>query len=562
MNKVKIFTMLALAAVATPMAGSAQEARPVMSKVTAATVFLQGAELTSTATLTLRKGTGEVSIEGLSPDIDVNSIRINIGGGVVVSSREFSIDYLSSVRGPDGTPRLRMLRDSIDIYTAACEKTDADIEINSDMQSYLTTGIAKNVSGSEAGLGIDELRQTMDYFKSKSEEILTAGRELKRRREKLYEALTRVSNQYNEESGRGGRTSGVLKLSLTAPSAGTFTATITCFTPSARWSPYYDINAFASDRPVTIASRSRVSQTTGLDWQNVRLSLSTATPSNGRVAPLFSTWFLREQQLPMPVARAAAMQNSVSYDMDEEVIQDMVVVGYGTQRKAELTGAAAAPVPTPTIYDHITTSTGALDMVYNIDLPYTIPGNGREQAIDLATAQAPAEYKYYCAPRLDGATYLVAEIAEPEKLGLLSAPAGITYDGTWVGDTWIDASSTQEKLTLSLGIDKRVSVTRELQREFSSTRTTGSTTEQTFTWNITVRNNQTRPVNMVLKDQYPTSTDRNITVTLDTKTTTPWTANIPETGVVTWEGEMAAGEVRSHTFSYTVKYPRGMNLDL
>jgi hypothetical protein len=44
--------------------------------------------------------------------------------------------------------------------------------------------------------------------------------------------------------------------------------------------------------------------------------------------------------------------------------------------------------------------------------------------------------------------------------------------------------------------------------------------------------------------------------------TTPPTANIPDTGVVTWESELAAGQVREYMFSYTVKYPKEMDLNL
>jgi uncharacterized protein (TIGR02231 family) len=147
-------------------------------------------------------------------------------------------------------------------------------------------------------------------------------------------------------------------------------------------------------------------------------------------------------------------------------------------------------------------------------------------------------------------------------LGLLSAPANVTYDGTYIGETLIDAGSTQEKLTLTLGTDKRVAVTRELAREFSATKAIGGNTEQTFTWRITVRNGQTKPVTMVLKDQYPTSTDKSIVVTLDTRATTPWSTNREDLGVVTWESTLAPGEVRVHTLSYTVKHPREMQLDM
>jgi uncharacterized protein (TIGR02231 family) len=243
---------------------------------------------------------------------------------------------------------------------------------------------------------------------------------------------------------------------------------------------------------------------------------------------------------------------------------EVVVVGYGTSKRKNITGAVAdaAPAPAPTMYDFVTTTESAVNVTYNIDLPYSIPGNGKQQNIDLATKETPAVYKYYCAPKLDGATYLIAEVADWEKLDLLSGPANITYDGTYIGETHIDAGATQEKLTLTLGTDKRVNVTRELVREFNAPRSVGSTTEQTFTYKLTVRNSRTAPVYMVLKDQYPVSTDKNIAVTLDTRATTPFTADKEDVGVVTWEGEMAAGEVRTHTFSYTVKYPKGMRLNL
>ncbi len=522
MKKVSIITALVLAAL-TVMAARAQQSKPALARATSATVFLQGAELTRTASLNLKKGTNEVTIEGLSSDIDQNSLRINIGGGVVVSAHEYSIDYLSSARAP--VARLKMLSDSIFIYREQLARIDADIKINTAMQGYLETGIAKNVSGSEAGLAIDELRGAMDYYKAKSEEIHISGHKLALRRLAVNATLTRLNNQLKEESGGGDKTSGVLRLNLTAPSAGAFPVTIVYYTPSAGWTPYYDINASASDSPVTVTAPSRLNQTTGLDWTNVRLTLSTASPSSGKVAPLFQTWFLRERPAytPMPAPRAA--QNSISYEMADmsEMSVDEIVVPPGVVSRAPLTGAA--PEPAPTIYDYVSTVAGALNVTYNIDLPYTIPGNGKEQTIDLVTKETPADYKYYCAPRLDGATYLIAEISNWEELELLSAPAGITYDGTYIGETYIDASSTQEKLALTLGTDKRVSVTRELAREFNAPRAVGSSTEQTFTYRITVRNSQTRPVQMVLKDQYPTSTDKSITVTLDTKNTTPWTAN-------------------------------------
>jgi uncharacterized protein (TIGR02231 family) len=571
MRTVRIFAAIALVAmVGGANIAAAQDApKPVSSRVTAATVFLHGAELTQTARLTLPRGASEISIEGLSPVVASNSIRINIGGGVVVSSHEFSTDFLAEPAA--ASSRVKMLHDSIAIYTARIDRTDVDLKVNSKAQVLLDSGISKSVSGSEAGLGVDELKKTMDYHRTKSEELLSQAIQLNTKKDELTAALERVTNQYEEESGTAQKSSGVLRLNLSAPAAGTFTATITYFTPRASWSPYYDINAASPARPITFAARSRVSQTTGIDWTNVRLTLSTSLPSNGKVAPLFSTWFLSERVSAASRARGmstpAAAQNAYSYDVVKNETQ--IATEYSFDEFSE---DFAVEVPSvaeefavddmPSIYDHVTTADNVLNVTYDIDLPYTIPGNGKERNVDLERKEATAGYKFYCAPRLDGATYLLAEIADPETLGLLSAPANITYDGTYIGKTWIDADNTKEKLALTLGTDKRVSVTRELMKQFSSTKSLGGNTEQTFTWRITVRNNQTRPVDMVLKDQYPISTDKSITVALDEKTTTPWSVNKSETGVVTWEDSLAAGEVRTYTFSYTVKYPKDMILNL
>lgn len=122
-------------------------------------------------------------------------------------------------------------------------------------------------------------------------------------------------------------------------------------------------------------------------------------------------------------------------------------------------------------------------------------------------------------------------------------------------------ASTLKKLTLTLGTDKRIMVKREKVKDFSSKKAFGSDTRQVFAYTITVKNNRKNDVRMTLKDQYPISTQKNIEVELLKDTTEP-TTNNTETGVVTWETTLKAGEMRTYTFSYSVKYPKGMDLNL
>ena len=110
-------------------------------------------------------------------------------------------------------------------------------------------------------------------------------------------------------------------------------------------------------------------------------------------------------------------------------------------------------------------------------------------------------------------------------------------------------------MTLTLATDPRVTVKRELQRDYSSTKHVGSTTTETRSYLITVRNNQNRSAKLTLKEPYPISNDKDIEVKLvEVKPTA--TYNKEDIGVLTWELDLSAGETRTFVVTYSVKYPK------
>ena len=83
----KSFLVLFAAMVAASL--TAQTLR--QAQVNSAVVFLSGAQLTQTVTLNLQKGDNDVVIENLSPQLNKSSLQVKLGGGVVVSSYEYSL---------------------------------------------------------------------------------------------------------------------------------------------------------------------------------------------------------------------------------------------------------------------------------------------------------------------------------------------------------------------------------------------------------------------------------------------------------------------------------------
>ena len=237
-----------------------------------------------------------------------------------------------------------------------------------------------------------------------------------------------------------------------------------------------------------------------------------------------------------------------------------------------LTGATAANIYGPAaiggatvvtlkdgLEDFITISDNDLDMTYDIDLPYDVPTTGKPQIAELVTTKIPATYTYYTAPRLNKQAFLMAQIADWHTLNLLPGQANIIFEGTYIGQSFIDPSSTGDTLSLTMGTDKRVVVSREKVKDFSSTKISGNNTLQTLTYELTVKNNKKEAIDIILKDQYPKSTLKEIDVKLIESV--EGTAN-DELGVVTWRLHIEPGQNKKLRISYSVKYPKDKLVNL
>ena len=155
--------------------------------------------------------------------------------------------------------------------------------------------------------------------------------------------------------------------------------------------------------------------------------------------------------------------------------------------------------------------------------------------------------------------FLLAEIADWEKLNLLPGEANIIFEGTYIGKSFIDPSSTQDTLNLTMGRDKRVVVKKEKLVDYSSIKFLGANKKQIFTYEITVKNNKKDAIEILVKDQYPISQDKEVDVELLESSEA---ANNNETGVLTWKLKLAPGEVKKLKISYSVKYPKDKTLNL
>ncbi len=575
----------------------------VPSSLQSVMVYRSGAEMVHTARARLAQGNSELIIDDVSTTLDPASIRISCSGNVTIMGVSFSKDYLQ----PETvSPFVKRLQDSIELLGREQERLN--ILTKSDEQALELLNSNKNIGGSQNGVSASELAKMMDYYRQQQVSIRTELGGYADKVARLKASRENLQNQIAEEEAKNTKTSGRILLQVLSPFAGSYDFTVSYLTAAAHWEPAYDLKVTGSSEPLQLFYKARLVQSSGIDWKHVKLSLSTSLPSQGGNAPVLKARFLRFAEAlvtigygtmnvanslsgrvagvvngapgsdvamkirgvasggglgqPLYIVDGTEMSGDDYSKLDPNMIGDIQVFK-GDQATSIYGSRAASGVIVITLKngvgDYLSVNDNQLDVVFDIDIPYDIPSNGKEQGVELKEYKVPCTYQYYAAPVADKEAYLLGQMQGWEKLNLLPGEASIMVDGTYIGQSFIDPGSTQDTLNLTLGRDKRIVVKREKVKDFSSVKFLGSNKKEVFTYEITVRNNKKDKVQLLLKDQYPISSDKDIE---DELLESGGATVNKDTGVLTWRLELAPGESRQYRISYSVKYPKDKTVNI
>jgi uncharacterized protein (TIGR02231 family) len=536
-------------------------ARTEATLSTATVYFGYGAELTHQSKVRITPETKFIIINKLSTQVDINSLQISCPEDVALLSHKYNI--FTPVRPVVlKNKEQERLEDSITLLQKDIGRTENFIVIEQEILTKTGSLIETTISTSgNKTITSDEVLKLVSYYKAqieKSKQNIYDHKQLIAQFNQRIDALRKRIAQQVAPVPAGEKPYGQVIMQVMCKKAIEIPVALSYYTNNAGWVPMYDVRVNSKTNKVKLVYKASVTQTSGIDWKNTRLTLSTGTPTFGATAPVLVAWNL---QLYVPgledalAGRAAGANNYRAFNRVQSMAEkadEVVVMGYGLDRKSNLTGAVSTIDPS-TLQQYTTLSEGQLNTNFEIELPYDIEADGKLHSVTIRDEEIPCFLKNYAVPRYDKDAYLLAEVADWQNLNLLPGEANIIMDDTYIGKSMIDPNITADTLNLSLGKDKRAVVKRSLVKEFSSLKTSGSTTRQVFTYEITVKNSKQTDLSMLLKDQYPLSTIKEIEVHLDEDGGAMVNS---ETGVLTWKIDLKPGESKKVRFSYSVRYPK------
>jgi uncharacterized protein (TIGR02231 family) len=526
------------------VSGTIFSQKPIFTsaKVKGATVYFNSAEMSQSMSANLPKGTSEIVVKNVADYLNESTVRIGAPATVTVLSVQFSNNYISEFEIDEKNPAIKKVRDSIKLV----EKDLTKITNAKDSEAKAIELLDKNqqVFGSNSGLNVLELMKMVDYYKQKRTQISDTYDDLEEKTVKLNELLVKLRTKLEINTSKEDKTSnGKLIIQVMNEIAGNVDFDINYITNNATWRPFYDLRATNISDPINMMYKAEVVQNTGIDWKKVKLTLSSGNPNQNNQAPILNAWWLSYGDEDYKYYRGN-VQNRMQGRMQNAPMQ---------KAKAEMVlEDAAAPMLVQSVIQ-AEVQENQLNISFDIDIPYDVLSNGKAHSVALKEIKLPASYRYYAAPRIEKEAFLMAQINDYSKFNLLQGEANIIFEGMYVGKTFINPNQTTDTLSLSMGRDKKISIKREKVVDKSGTKFLSSKKEQTFTFDITVRNNKKEAIEMLLKDQYPMTPDKEIEVELLESDSAKINS---ETGVLTWNLNLKSLETKKIRISYKVRYPK------
>lgn len=497
------------------------------------TVFLNGAQVTRQLSVALSAGKQVLTFEGLSPYLQENSLQVSASGQVTILGVKRTYDYAQLTQNNQAIAELetaiRQTEQQITAYKTEQEVTQAELQ-------FLDAN--KVLSGKNEAVSLPVLKQTLDYYR----ERLQAGKqrlnELALLIQQANQQLSELKTQLNQKRGADVKETSNVVVEVSCSQAAQSTFTLRYYVGHASWSALYDLRATRPSQPMTLNYKARVYQNTREDWKQVRLTLSSNVPTQNNTLPTLSPYKLSE-----PVVRRAR------YDYAEEAADvEMAMMSVPMMKQS----APRANEVATEVDDNLT----AFDI--RIQPPYTVPSSNEYTTVEVGVFDLPTVYQYRVIPKKDNEAFLTAKATDWSRHHLIAGQANIYFENTYIGQTRINPQTTSDTLTVSLGRDRSIVVTREEQTDYNKRRQLSSKTEVTKAFTLTVKNQKNTDIDLVLVDQVPVSTHSSIEVNAETD------GGIlqPATGEVTWKLNIPAKGETKKQLSYKVRYPKDWTLTI
>ncbi|MFM7466335.1 MAG: DUF4139 domain-containing protein [Crocinitomicaceae bacterium] len=532
----------------------------VKSSLSDVTIYAQGAQLHHKANFNYKVGVTEIIVEGISPYIDAKSIQVKATGAVVILDSKYTLYYPQVVQATeDGIPLkikkdISLLKDSLRTIGYEIQEIEDELSVlNATKSIIISNGVMRSQGKVNDSLNL--LKSAVDYYTLKLTELNKKILSLnKRKQEKLEKKSQMDLRMYNLENFQNQsrpaqpNNSPIPRIIVTIQSkeVGAGKLSLSYVASNAGWTPLYDLRSDATTGKLSLTYKAQVYQNTGLDWNDVKISISTNNPKANKTKPELNPWYIDYNSYK---AEQKDRKRNLDYLTQPSAVPN-AVFNSGFSFSQTLNNSNE-DIPGLTSDQFTTVVHQLIAAEFKIDLPYTIKSNNDQHMVLIKQAELNTSFKYFAVPKMDAGVFLVAQMTKLDELQLVPAKANIFFDGTYIGETYIDPTQMDDTLNLSLGKDPNIVVKRTLVKKDCKDKIISDRIERIFAYNIEAKNNKSSTIELIIQDQLPLTTNGDINIEamelskgeLDTRT-----------GTIEWKMTLKPKDSKLLDYKFKVKH--------
>ncbi len=521
---------------------------PATSKITAVTVYPEGAKLTREVTFTTSSaGSHELLITDLPSAEESVFAQIAGGEGLQVGAYNIRTDRLPPREDPLTADQVAAKAKIEELETAEqtaflaleavqgkVDAAEAQVRFLSSFSGGLPDGATpETIKAMAAMIGTETLAARETALAAKAElwpvqKALADTQEALTKARDAFAALPSADMDY-----------AALSVAVEATAAGEQIVTITQYVGGAYWQPTYELNLTREgDDAISLKRAVLVTQYTGEDWSDVALTLSSSAPS--LEASPSSLWpylvSIEPEVDEYDLARVASAPEAMMMEDGGPVVveEEKIVAGMAIEGDT---------------------------VVYNYPNPVTIATGVENLRLSLDDLSLAAVVKAVAVPRFDDTAYFVASFVNPSDEPLLPGSAMLYREGVLVGSTDLPMIASGVEAEVGFGAIETLRISREMPlREGGETGVFTSANEQAESVVITVENtgDESWPIRLIDQVPYSEQTDLEVDYAADPEPTE--TDVDSQRGILAWEFDLAAGGKQTVTLEHTLSWPDGMEL--
>lgn len=526
------------------------------SRIGDVVIYPGTARITRELKANLSEGMHTIHFSDIKPVIDDNSLTVSGSGTakVKIYGAKTVTRYLTEnadARVKELEKKLEGLNDLVMTEQSRLSVLQSKRQFVESVKLFAGTQLPKDLVTTMPSA--ENLSQTLDFVGTSLSGIDTEQQKAGLAIRELMKDINQVKQELNQIRSSAGSSIRSIAVETECEKAGDLTLSVSYNVGSVGWYPVYDARVDFNTGKANLLFSAMTRQSSGEDWDDARLSISTARPSLGGTMPELSPWYLQPYQTERRKGRDMAPQMLMKSVVMSDEAFEMDASGMDKPQEAEMVYAQAQDTGTA--------------VVYNISKPVTIKADGSEQRVPVSAQALNAVFEYATTPKLSPFAYLKAVVTNGQEERLLPGQINIFLDGNFVGKSQLNKTiAANEAFDLYLGVDEGVSVKRELIENRTDDTLIGnvpSPNRNTIqTYKITVENYKKKDIKLSVFDQIPVPQDDKIKVRDIKYSQRPSQENYRDRkGVVVWELNLKPAEKKEITCTFTVEHPRGLNVN-